>query len=135
MPGLWIHCAISKKRTGDDFKELHQWIDEPYKEKHVNHRAARHFYNLKDEKLIKEYWDKKNNKGKKAVIEWLFHIALDNLSTAFKIDKKSNGKNATNYFEFAMPEHSKFVCFDSDCISDMELEKRFKDFHLIRNQY
>jgi len=134
MPGLWIHCAISKKRTGEDFKELHQWIDEPYKEKGMNHRAIRHFYNLKDEKTIKEYWNKKGNKGEIAVVEWLFHIALDNLNTAFKMDKKTYGKKASNYFEFGLTESSRYVCFDFDCLSDMELERRFKGFQA-KNEY
>ena len=32
MPRGNTHCAISKKRTGFDFKELHKWIDENQKE-------------------------------------------------------------------------------------------------------
>jgi hypothetical protein len=128
MCKLSIHCAISKKRTGEDFKELHQWIDGPYKIKGMNHRSERHFYNKMDEKTIKEFWDKKGKKGDVAVVEWLFHIALDNLNTAFRFDKKMRGTKAKNYFEFGLTEASRYVCFDFDCLSDMELERRFQGF-------
>ena len=77
MPSLWVHCAISRERTGDNYKELHEWIDAPHKEKGINHRTERHSFNLKERNFIKKTW------GDKAVTEWLFHIAIDNLETAF----------------------------------------------------
>jgi len=42
MPSLRIHCRISKDRTGESFKELHEWIDEPQKDLGINHRTERH---------------------------------------------------------------------------------------------
>ena len=106
MPRGNTHCAISKKRTGFDFKELHKWIDENQKEDGFDHRRKRHYYNEKDRKTIKEHWDKKKGKGwgEKAIIEWLFHIAIDNLETAFKLSSKkySYGKNTYNYMEIGL---------------------------------
>ena len=87
-----VHCAISKERTGFDFKSLHEWIDKDCKKHGVNHRRVNHAYNLKDANTIKKYWDKKKGDGwgDKAIQEWLFHIALDNLDTAFKIQNHKN---------------------------------------------
>ena len=69
-----------------------------------NHRLVRHNYNTLDEKTIKDYWDKKRGDGwgDKAVVEWLFHIALDNLETAFKKSFK------------AYPEPYNFIAFGFD---------------------
>lgn len=78
MPNLEVHKAISKKRTGDDHEELHKWMDEASVYLDYNHRIERHFYTDGYEKFIKEKW------GPKAVVEWLFHIALDNMETAHK---------------------------------------------------
>lgn len=76
MPDVNTHCEISHKRTGKDYRELHIWIDEPKKFLGLNHKIKRHSFN----KVYKEYI--KKTFGDKAVIEWLFHIALDNLETA-----------------------------------------------------
>ncbi len=87
---LKTHCAMSVDRTGFDFNSLHQWIDKSQKQKGVNHRNQRHHFNIKDKETIKKFWDKKKGKGwgEKALQEWLFHIALDNLNTAFKLQNK-----------------------------------------------
>lgn len=54
-------------------------------------------------KYSKDYWNKKG-KGlcEKALIEWLFHIALDNFHTAFKLSSIdfSYGGKAFNYMQF-----------------------------------
>jgi hypothetical protein len=42
MPKLDQHCAISKKRTGFDFRELHMWMDAPKDKLGYNHRIRRH---------------------------------------------------------------------------------------------
>lgn len=86
MPNLEIHCIISRLRTGQEYKELHQWMDEGTKFLKHNHRLERHFYTEEYKDFITEKW------GKKAVVEWLFHIALDNLETAnkFAVDAYSS---------------------------------------------
>ena len=40
--------------------------------------------------------------GEKAVVEWLFHIAIDNLATAFKMSSQSfsYGPKTYNLMEF-----------------------------------
>ncbi len=48
MPSLRVHCAISKKRTGNSFEELHKWIDELRRELEAGHRRKRHYLNKRD---------------------------------------------------------------------------------------
>lgn len=83
MPSLETHCAISKQRTNNEFRELHKWIDEPQQFMKHNHRLERHSFNDWDKHQIEEKW------GEKGVVEWLFHIALDNLETAHKFAIKA----------------------------------------------
>ena len=99
MPSVRIHCAISEKRTGFAFRELHKWIDEDAKNMGVSHREKRHYFNEKDKKAIKDYWDKLKGKGwgEKAIVEWLFHIAIDNLETAYKFSSKEGSYGRKTY--------------------------------------
>jgi hypothetical protein len=113
MPSVKVHCAISQKRTGNDFAELHRWIDKPKAELGYDHRIERHTFNEKDKNYIKEYWDAKGEGlGEKAVIEWLFHIAIDNLDPAFKMSKKSfsYGDKTYNLMEFGLSESGYIHC-------------------------
>jgi len=82
MPNKEVHKAISKHRTKEEFEELHKWMDEATEYLGVNHRLERHFYTEEYKNFIEKTW------GKKAVVEWLFHIALDNLETATKFADK-----------------------------------------------
>lgn len=99
MPSVKTHCAISQQRTDFAFADLHEWIDRDAKTTGVNHRKERHHFNLADAKAIKDYWDKAKGKGwgDKAVIEWLFHIALDNIDTAYKMSLKSRSYGRKTY--------------------------------------
>lgn len=99
MPGVKVHCALSKERTGFPFAELHRWVDMSARNPGVNHRKKRHYYNLRDHKTIQDYWDEKKGKGwgEKAVVEWLFHIAMDNLETAYKVSSKEESYGADAY--------------------------------------
>ena len=97
MPSLLLHCAVSRKRTGHSYRSLHQWMDRSYSLLGVNHRSERHYYKIKIENEIKKKW------GEEAVVEWLFHIALDNLETAFKRSKKYFEEvHIDNLFIFAL---------------------------------
>ena len=130
MPSLKVHCAISKLRTDFNFKELHEWVDAPSKSLGMNHRIERHSYNLDDENQIKNYWNNQKGEGwgEKAVVEWLFHIALDNLDTAFKRAKKGYRKgNIYNFFKFGLMPDSKFIFIDFDKLSREELEDEFSE--------
>lgn len=117
MPNIQAHCAISKQRTGCSFKELHEWIDNPPQAKLLgaDHRIERHAYNKSDMEYIKRYWDQRKGHGwgDKAVIEWLFHIAIDNISTAFKISKNHYGENTYNIISI-MIENSGFININFD---------------------
>ena len=129
MPSNKIHCALSKKRTGFNFKELHQWIDKDEKKLGINHRLKRHAFNKEESNIIKKYWEKKKGKGwgEKAVVEWLFHIAIDNLETAFKISDKAYRKgNTYNFFKCGMVLDSKYIYCDFDRIDKGKLKDEFK---------
>jgi hypothetical protein len=114
MPSVKKHCAISQKRTGYAFGNLHEWIDQDAEELGVDHRKRRHYFNRKDEKEIKDYWDTKKGEGwgEKAVVEWLFHIALDNLETAYKFSLRdgSYGRNTYNWMEVAFNRNGYIDC-------------------------
>ena len=87
MPSVDIHCRISKRRTkGEEFRELHKWMDEGTKYLKHNHRLERHFFTQEYKDYIEEKW------GARAVVEWLFHIAIDNLETANKFATYIYGK-------------------------------------------
>jgi hypothetical protein len=124
MPSNKIHCAISKKRTGHTFEELHQWIDKPSEESGVDHRRERHNYDKKDEEYIRNYWEKKEGLGDKAVVEWLFHIALDNLCTSFKESHKIYKNNTYNFYTIGLHE-SGYINLDFHHFPDDELNKKF----------
>ena len=114
MPSVKKHCAISEKRTGYAFGKLHEWIDEDAEELGVDHRKRRHYFNRRDEKEIRDYWDAKKGPGwgEKAVVEWLFHIALDNLETAYKFSVRdgSYGRKTYDRMEFAFNRNGYIDC-------------------------
>jgi hypothetical protein len=127
MPNLKTHRAISQKRTGFDFAELHKWVDEPKKKLGFNHRQERHYLNDADMKTIKDRW------GEKAIIEWLFHIAIDNLNTAFKLSSKhfSYGKKAFNSMEFEFYKsgfiHCNFKRIPENELKMLDLDETYYD--------
>jgi hypothetical protein len=114
MPDVKKHCAISKKRTGFAFGELHDWIDKCAKNTGVSHRRERHYFNPEDQKTIKDYWDERKGKGwgEKAIVEWLFHIALDNLDTAyqFSLKKGSYGQKTHNCIKVVFKPNGYIDC-------------------------
>ena len=119
MPSVAEHCAISKKRTGKDYKELHEWIDEPKNYLGVNHRIERHA----DTEIYRKFITEKF--GDKAVIEWLFHIAIDNLQTAFKASHGIYENRTFNYYRFALSKGDE-VFFDCGKLNEVQLLKKFK---------
>ncbi|GAI52174.1 unnamed protein product, partial [marine sediment metagenome] len=110
-----------KKRTKFSFEELHRWIDNPSRTKNLgpDHRIERHAYSIKDEKYIRDFWARKKGVGwgEKAVIEWLFHIAIDNISTAFKLSKSHYGDYTYNLIKIGI-ERSGLIHVDFDRASD-----------------
>jgi hypothetical protein len=129
MPSFRTHCAISKKRTGNDFAELHRWIDEPTIRLGYDHRMESHYFNEDDKNTIKRYWDaKRDGLGEKAVIEWLFHIALDNLATAFRMSNKSfsYGHKTYNLMQFGLSKSGYIHC-DFERVDERDLHFIFED--------
>lgn len=120
MPSHKTHCAISKKRTGSNFSELHEWMDEPYKRLGKNHRTTRHTLNDDDMRVVRQRW------GDKGVIEWLFHISLDNLDTAFKMSRNAYGENTFNYYQFGL-EESGYIHLKFGKINNYDLKETFSE--------
>jgi len=118
MPSVKIHCAISNKRTGKKYEELHKWIDENKEHKSVNHRKKNHHYTTK----MKNYVSKTFG-GAEAVSEWLFHIALDNLSTCFKNDSKYL-KNERNFYKIGF--EGKWVNYIEGKLDEKKMKEEFK---------
>ncbi|UCG00653.1 MAG: hypothetical protein JSW11_13665 [Candidatus Heimdallarchaeota archaeon] len=106
MPNLGAHCAISKQCTGFAFEELHQWIDSPAEVLGADHRIECHAYTRNDANTIRRYWNRKKGSGwgDKVVIEWLFHIAIDNIHTAFKFSQSCYGQLTYNFLEIGIQE-------------------------------
>jgi hypothetical protein len=127
MSNLNIHCALSKKRTGFDFKELHQWIDKPQTELGVDHRIERHAYNREDEQKIIDFWTMKKGKiwADKAVVEWLFHIAIDNLETAIKKSKTNDRRRFFNLFKIGICDTG-YVYVDMHKLTDLDMDSEFR---------
>jgi len=81
---------------------------------------------LREENQIREYWDrKKPGLGQKAVVEWLFHIAVDNLDTAFKRSRMVYGENRYNYYWFGLTK-SAFLHIDFKALNDDDFEDEFR---------
>lgn len=131
MPSTKVHIAFSEQRTGKGFEELHKWIDQDEDGLGVNHRLKRHAYNTEEESQIYNHWERKEKGlGQKAVVEWLFHIAVDNLDTAHKKAFTTYGKEkAFNFFKFGLEPHSKFIYFDFDNLEPEDLEEEFSNVY------
>ena len=126
MPDLDTHCRLSRYRMHYNFERLHEWIDGKQDAMGLNHRLSRHAYNKEDEQFIKAYWDKEKGDGwgEKAVIEWLFHLAIDNLDTAFKKAKSRYKEKAFNFFAFGIGENG-YIYDSFDRKTDKDLEELF----------
>jgi len=120
MPIIRVHCAISKKRTGKNYEELHNWIDHSGKKEGVDHRTENHAFNTTDRDHILKEW------GQEGVVEWLFHIAVDNLYTAFKESRKLD-KNSDNLFFIGFNDWKRFVNYKAEKVTEEELKAFFRN--------
>lgn len=122
MPSLKVHCAISNERTkgANDYRELHQWMDEPAKKFGRNHRLERHTLNDQDKAFVERTW------GKRAVVEWLFHIAIDNIDTAFKISRGVYGESTYNVMKFGLFNNG-YIGVDFGSLDEDELASEFDE--------
>ena len=122
MPNHKAHCAISKIRTGKDFSDLHEWMDGPSKELGIDHRILHHALDQKTLEFVKSKW------GEKGVVEWMFHISLDYLWTAYKYARKIYGENTYNFFRFGLLDNG-FTLMDHETLDDEELSEEFEDVY------
>jgi hypothetical protein len=67
MPPVEKHLKISSERTGQDFRELHEWIDDPEKKPERHDITKIHEYG----KMIEEKY------GEKGLQEYIQHIHDD----------------------------------------------------------
>jgi len=68
MPPYAKHLEISQQRTGNDYQQMHDWLDN-----HPDHKAARHDLAAlpTNRAYVKETW------GEQAVTEFFLHVAED----------------------------------------------------------
>jgi hypothetical protein len=120
MPSNRQHSAFSYHRTGKSYSDLHSWIDRDDTGLGCNHRKKKHCWTENYEDYVYE-----NFGGDEAVSEWLLHIALDNLSTAWKLGRKTSKKHH-NFFMFGFEKESNYVFYDFESIGEKEMMRRFK---------
>jgi len=116
MPSLNKHCAISAERTGYPYTELHKWMDERRAELGEDHRIHRHVLRTDDLDYVRKRFG-----GNKAVVEWLFHSAIDSLETAYKISKRVYGDLSYNFMMIGFAK-SGFVHVAFRALEDRSLE-------------
>ena len=124
MPKNEVHCALSMKRTGKSYKQLHKWIDDNKENRGVDHRNKKHSYS----KDLRDFIFKKYG-GSEAVGEWLFHIALDYLDTC-TINEWNHKKEDINFYRFGFKCNG-FIFYDEDNLGDEELKEKFKGTMII----
>ena len=69
MAWLKQHCEDCKRELGEEFREVHLWLDELFKYLGPDHRAYRH--NEKGIEKVRKRW------GDRAALAALIHIARD----------------------------------------------------------
>ena len=121
MPNWKTHFAISNKRTGDSFEDLHKWIDDNKEERGVDHRNKNHAYTQELKNFVS-----KNFGGPEAVSEWLFHIALDNLDTSVTNDWNF-ADNDVNFYKFGFKDNG-FIYLEEDALEEDELAEEFGEY-------
>jgi hypothetical protein len=67
MPSVEKHIETSQKRTGKDYRKVHEWIDDPpYKDERHDITRVLEFSRMFEEKY-----------GKEAAVEYVQHLADD----------------------------------------------------------
>ena len=80
MPPYAKHLEISAQRTGNDYQQMHDWLDN-----HPDHKAARHDLAAlaNNRAFVLETW------GEEAVTEFFLHVAEDLLMQEIMSLKKA----------------------------------------------
>jgi len=120
MPSNRVHCAISMKRTGKTYQELHSVIDDNKEDRTANHRSKNHYYTNE----LKDYIYKRFSRAE-TVSEWLFHIALDNLDTYITNEWNYN-KNTFNFIKFGFADND-FIHCEEEELDEEEMAEEFSD--------
>lgn len=99
MPSVEEHEAISKKRTGYNFHDLHKWMDDPQKDLGMNHRRERHTLDDVYLNFVKEKW------GDLGVVEYIHHIVVDYQDTEDKWMQKVLKEHVEGFFKKKYPNN------------------------------
>lgn len=86
MPKIEVHLKESMERTGKEFRELHEWIDDP-SSKPEHHDITKI---IKHTKEIEEKW------GTEGVQEFVSHIQTDIKAQVSRLQEDI--KNVLSYF-------------------------------------
>ncbi len=111
MPDLKFHQAISHKRTGKYYTDLHMWIDENQEHIGIDHRTKNHVYTKATRDEVAKRFG-----GQEAVNEWLFHIVVDSLYT-YHENEKNFTKHENNLMKFGFCENG-FIFFKEENVED-----------------
>lgn len=92
MPPVTFHCQSSMKRTGREWKEVHEWIDDP------DHKNERHDFTriLDFAPMIREKW------GEEGVKEYIEHLREDMDKKFAKLAHEYEEKLADAYAYFGI---------------------------------
>lgn len=94
-------------------------MDERRAELGEDHRIHRHVLRTDDLDYVKKRFG-----GDKAVVEWLFHSAIDSLETAYKISKRVYGDLSYNFILIGFAKsgyiHVAFRTLDDRSLQDLD---------------
>jgi hypothetical protein len=76
MADLRVHCEGCLKELGEEFRFVHEWLDETFKYFGPKHRVLRH--NLRGIEEVRKKW------GDRAVLAAKIHIIRDKRDASFK---------------------------------------------------
>lgn len=85
MAYLYEHCADCKRLLGNEWKEVHKWLDALYKEYGQSHRCHRHHAEGIEE--VRKMW------GDEAAIAAKIHIIVDCWGIPYKADYNTGRVN------------------------------------------
>ena len=95
-------------------------MDECRTELGKDHRIHRHALNQNDLDYVKERFG-----GDKAIVEWLFHSAIDSLETAYKISKQVYGDSSYNFIMVGFAKngfiHAAFRTLADASLQDLDM--------------
>jgi hypothetical protein len=91
MAYLYEHCADCRRLLGNEWKEVHKWLDACYKEYGQAHRRHRHHIEGVEE--VRKIW------GDEAAMAAKIHIIVDCWGVPARADYESGCVNSNGFTE------------------------------------